>query len=50
VNRYGEADVTPRRGDREDERLLAGLQATPVGRRWLLKAGLGSAAAAAVEQ
>jgi len=30
-----------------DERLLAELQATPVGRRWLLKAGLGSAAAAA---
>jgi hypothetical protein len=33
--------------NREDERLLAELQATPVGRRWLLKAGLGSAAAAA---
>jgi len=39
--------VTARRGDREDERLLAQLQGTPVGRRWLLKAGLGSAAAAA---
>jgi hypothetical protein len=36
--------VTVRRGD---ERLLARLQGTPVGRRWLLKAGLGSAAAAA---
>jgi hypothetical protein len=33
--------------DWEDERLLAQLQGTPVGRRWLLKAGLGSAAAAA---
>jgi len=33
--------------NREDERLLAELSGTPVGRRWLLKAGLGSAAAAA---
>jgi hypothetical protein len=39
--------VTVSRGDRENERLLAELQGTPVGRRWLLKAGLGSAAAAA---
>jgi len=39
--------VTVHRGSRGDERLLAELQATPVGRRWLLKAGLGSAAAAA---
>jgi len=36
--------VTAKRGD---ERLLAELSGTPVGRRWLLKAGLGSAAAAA---
>ena len=39
--------MTVSRGDRGDERLLAELQGTPVGRRWLLKAGLGSAAAAA---
>ena len=44
------AEMTTRRESREDERLLAQLQGTPVGRRWLLKAGLGSAAAAAVEQ
>jgi len=40
--------VTARRGNREDDRLLAELQGTPGGRRGLLKAGLGSAAAAAV--
>jgi len=39
--------VTVKRGNRADERLLAELSGTPVGRRWLLKAGLGSAAAAA---
>ncbi|MBV9426082.1 MAG: hypothetical protein JOZ98_24470 [Solirubrobacterales bacterium] len=32
--------------DRDTERWLAELWSTPVGRRWLLKAGLGSAAAA----
>jgi len=39
--------VTARRGSQDDERLLVRLQGTPVGRRWLLRAGLGSAAAAA---
>ena len=33
--------------DRDAEALLGNLMATPVGRRWLLKAGLGSAAAIA---
>ena len=32
----------------ESESLLQDLMATPVGRRWILKAGLGSAAAIAV--
>ena len=35
------------RMDRDTEALLQNLMATPVGRRWLLKAGLGSAAAIA---
>ncbi len=34
--------------DGEQESLLRQLTATPVGRRWLLKAGLGSAAAVAL--
>src|SRR5262245_53269867 len=34
------------RGLDEAQRTIAGLMRTPVGRRWLLKAGLGAAAAA----